>query len=730
MTNIRWHIIPLICVILSSLLVWAAAFAASSDLGGLQWLLYLSGILSLSALFLFRRKIGAAEHELEQQKEELEQEKQAFGQEKENFEKIRKVFEQEGEKRLLLIQKKEAAISQKLMIFHEWMEFPSGIEDRSEDSEIHKGDFTKQDQAVLELLKERTDRLFEKIKNNKYQDAGNFKRELLMNDVSDLIISVARIYHPESQNPLLETSVEQLLRSANRIALQVLVLLEQLPLDIKTYNLKKIYETVQAGVKAYGVYKSIDPYWTYFRPVYYLGRFALGSNPVTLGVTWALGELAKGGSKKISSWLANRYALKLLYEVVFIIGNEAAAIFGGNFRHREVNWIYGAELTELIRGFPLSAEALGTGLNEIGQLRLRNEYDRIFFYRCLAARKSASPDSFPARNFLSAGDCQIIARRLERFSEKFVRAKADELEKWKKKAEERLGCRMLLESKKSADRPSAEKAGDALRSLAGFIMEVKAPHPDELPVILSQTRMITLLDEENRRNTVVELSQEPPMIFDYPDIEPSDGLLSDYFRDLREIGVRVFPYAVRGENMIEEAGHYFRLPDLKSMKKEMDKMSADFLAEKLMPESPEKKPSPRMALGLLSCLDAEEIPCFLYKNIRIIFSGPREIQPMLKNRELWMMGTSRRLILSAIPEKDEAGAETLLLWEAYREGDFRVQAERMENRVSDDCRVSGGKWLCGETDPLSSPHIILSGSAMSRYKNYFSPLENFCGEAV
>jgi len=728
MIRIRWHIIPLICIILSTLLVWTSAFAASADLGGLQWLLYLSGLLSLSGLFLFRRKMSAAEVELEQQKKSLHEEK-------ENFEKIRKVWEQESEKRLVLIQKKEAAISQKLMTFHEWMEFPSGIADESAETEIPGGEFLKQDQAVLELLKERTDRLFDKIKNNRYQESGRFQKELMMGDLSDLITSVARIYHPESQNPLLETSVEQLLRSANRIALQILVVLEQLPLDIKTYNMKKIYETVQAGVKAYGLYKSIDPYWTYFRPVYYLGRFAMGSNPITLGVTWALGELAKGGGKMLSSHLANRYALKLLYEMVFIIGTEAAGVFGGNFRHREVNWIYGAELSELISRFPLSREALATGLNEIGQLRLRNEYDRIFFYRCLAARKSASPDRFPARNFLSAGDCQIIARRLERFYKKFLCAKAGEAEEWKKKAGERLGCLLLVESEKAADRPAAQKAEDALISLAGFVMEVKGTHPDELPAILSLTRMITVPDEENRRRIVQKLSQEPPMIFDYPDMEPSDRMIADYFRDLTEISVKVYPYGLRGEDMITEAAQYFRYSDPKSLKKERDKMTVEFLAEKLIPESPEKKIPPRAAFGLLSCLEPEESPCFVYKNIKIILSGksgnmPDSLKENLKDAQIWLMGTSVRLVLIAVPEKEEPERPFVPLWEADRTEESKAQTQRIENRLTDDCRLVRGKWTENGISSVSRPEIIVSGNAITTYKNYFRPLEAFCGQAV
>ena len=92
--------------------------------------------------------------------------------------------------------------------------------------------------------------------------------------------SVARIYKPDSEHPLLETSVERLLRAVNHASVQMLVHLEQLPLDVKSYNLRETYQYIRSGTKYYGYYKKVEPYWTYARPLYHLGRLAMGTNPI------------------------------------------------------------------------------------------------------------------------------------------------------------------------------------------------------------------------------------------------------------------------------------------------------------------------------------------------------------------------------------------------------------------------------------------------------------------
>ena len=77
-----------------------------------------------------------------------------------------------------------------------------------------------------------------------------------------MIQQVAKIYNPDSQNPLLETSLDQLARAASRICLHVLVLLEQLPVSVQHYNANKLYGYMQKAIASYGVYQKASP-WLY-----------------------------------------------------------------------------------------------------------------------------------------------------------------------------------------------------------------------------------------------------------------------------------------------------------------------------------------------------------------------------------------------------------------------------------------------------------------------------------
>ena len=433
----RWHLLPILLVVPGVIVIWAAAYIAGDALGPLQWVFYLGGLAALMGAVLFRRELSTEEVRLLDQRREIDEKRVRLREEEARLEEARKAVEAELTLQTRLIQQREADLFQKLMTFHEWMEFPEGIE--AGEGAADPARFEK-DQAVMALIRQRTEQLFEDIKNKAYQKDGRFEKGRLMMDMLALMESVAKIYQPDSENPLLETNVELLLRAANRIALQMLVVLEQLPLDIKRYSFRNIYESVQTGIKIYGVYKAANPYWNFLRPVYYLGRYGLGGNPVTLGVAWALGEMAKTGAKKLSSHLANRYALNLLHDMVFIVGSESAGIFGGDFRHRESNWVFGAELTDLMRRFPLTEEMLLHGLNEIGRLRLRSEYDRIFFYRCLAARKSADPGQVDARRFLAEAERTAIAKRLAVFFNRHIPHDAFRKTRlWKADAETRLG---------------------------------------------------------------------------------------------------------------------------------------------------------------------------------------------------------------------------------------------------------------------------------------------------
>jgi hypothetical protein len=435
--RIRWYHRPIATVAVGAVTVSATAVFCAEDLGRYQWLFHLGGALALVGAFFFKRTLTAEERRYIDRRREIREETARLRDEKNRLESARKAIETEFARRSQVIQQRESELFQKLMTLHEWMEFPGGI--AVEAAPAPSEDRREKDQAVMALIRRRTEQLFDDIKNKSYQKNGHFEKGRLTRDMIGLMESVARIYQPDSENPLLETNVELILRAVNRIALQMLVVMEQLPLDIKSYSLRNIYESVQTGVKVYGVYKAANPYWNILRPVYYLGRYGLGGNPVALGVTWALGEIAKTGAKKLSSHLANRYALSLLHDLVFIVGSEAAGIFGGDFRHRESNWVFGAELTDLVRRFPLPETTLLRALNEIGRLQMRSEYDRIFFYRCLASRRSAGPGQVDARQFLSEAERAAVADRLAAFYTRNISgASPRKARRWKADVEARL----------------------------------------------------------------------------------------------------------------------------------------------------------------------------------------------------------------------------------------------------------------------------------------------------
>ncbi len=726
--RMRWHVLPILLVCAGVLGVWSAAFAASEALGDLQWIFYVAGLAALAGAWGFGHRVHAGAAQFEADQETLSTREKELKSEQARLADLKKEVEKEIEKRTLVLQKKEAELSRKLMTFQEWMEFPRGIErNEAPFDDISFSRFDRQDREAQDLIRKRTEAIFEKIRLQVYRKDGEIQREAIVRDVLELTESVARIYNPNSKNPLLETSVEQLLRAVNRIALQLLVLLEQFPIDFKSYNIHTIYETVQTGVKAYNLYKTATPYWTFLRPAYYLGRFTLGTNPLVLGAWWAMGELAKGGAKKLSSHLVSRYAMTLLYDTMFIIGGESAGIFGGDFRHRDPNWIYGAELTELIRHHPLNRKILQNGLKEIGDLRLRCEYDRIFLYHCLAAHKSAGPDHFNSRPFLTDLERRTIAERLERFLERHFHGEDDTLHSWKADTEERLGVK-LLSGKPSDTRSLQEKAEDALRSLAGFLLDIKGRGVEDLPELLTRTRMISHLDEGTRRDRILDFMAEPPMIFDYPELEPGDSLLDDYLHDLIELGVQVFPHDRPGEEVIEGAALYFRCKDMTSFRKTIDRMYTDVVEKTLRPDSPEKRIKPEVLRRLLAVLGPEESLRFVYRHPKVEDQEAAET-PWYEfgKPDQWLLGTDARVLLMRTAKTEGGGPK--LIWEGTAEGEEAISAEYSDTRFGGECRLRGGRWLSdAESNKPPETGLVVPGPTLGRQENYFKPLMDFCSD--
>jgi hypothetical protein len=675
----------------------------------------------------------ASENIAEAERTGLREEREALRERTRNVEAERARLREELERRARNLERREADLSDRLTRFHEWMEFPSEPAEPLEDGpppEPEPEEMRRKDQAALGVVRDRTDQIFEKIKQGSYYEAGAFRRERVSRDVIDLFDSVARVYNPESQNPLLETSVEQLFRAVSRASLQVLVAMDGLPLDLKRQNLRGMYETVRKGVKAYGFYRDWKPLWEKTQSLRWAGRLAISSNPVT-AIGWiAVQEGVLYGTRKFSTHVAERYALGLLFELSFIVGAEAAGIFGGDFRHRDADWIYGAELTELLRRAPLTPENLREGLNEVGRLRLRSEYDRVFLYRCLTAGKSARPERYDCQGFLSLPERQRVAERLEAFLARHIDAPAQTAEKWTQAVENRLGVRLRVDLDVDPA-PEPEQAADALRCLAGFLMDVKRFSVDRLAGALAESRCARLLAEsagpEALERGLQSLVAEPPMMFDYPGLDPNGPLLDPFLEDLTGLCVRVFPLG-RGEDaVLENTARYFRHKDLKALLKRLDRAYVDHLAERLGPESPERRVKPDVARALLGLLPGGEDPRFLYRDVRIDLPAGESVgenAEAVPEGMLWLMAAGDRLWLARLADSPESGRPLAeVLWEGRPRGVDAVCLSEETGRFGGHGSLSGGRWHRGP----EGASIRIPGPALAGRDKFFRPLRRFAG---
>ncbi|RLA24793.1 MAG: hypothetical protein DRQ62_04385 [Gammaproteobacteria bacterium] len=420
---------------LGLILIFGATLFVSK--GGLleqwEWVIYAcTFVVFVSSVFIIffaqksseSLKLDCREREIDEAEEELQQ--------------ARKEYQAKFE----LLAQRENEVKQKLLQYQQYIEFPDEQQwHNQENNDIF-------DAEIAQLLHDKAKVVFDNIASKKYIENNSFKHELLLEEFVDLIESVARIHHPDSQNPILETSVENLLRSLNRLSMQLLVYIDSSPINIKEYNLRTTYSYIQQSVTVYGYYKKAEPFLSFAAPVL---RIGMAANPV-IGIAQTVAieagkQVAKKGSEK--------YALNLLHDVIEIIGEQATTIFGDeSFRYRCKHWIYAVELTEIICYFaPVQQGTLAKALKIVTALSMRSEYDRIFIYHCMAQGKSAGPDRFK-HDFFSQEDKQEIVNKLSDFVENTVfKDENEQAEKrliaWREKIESRFGIEIQLNIDKS-----------------------------------------------------------------------------------------------------------------------------------------------------------------------------------------------------------------------------------------------------------------------------------------
>lgn len=343
------------------------------------------------------------------------------------------------------LDRRQRRLAEKYIAYQAWMELPLPNVEEDETPAVEQfahleaDEIQEKDQAVIQLIEEETKRVFEDVKSNRFMKDDKFDIDLLRQETLSLITKVARVYNDESENPLLETSIDQLLRASSRASLHLLIVLEQLPLSVSSYNIKRLHGYIRQGVKAYGAYKRVEPFLPYVSNALHAGRLAVGVNPIAVGAWWAASKITTKGLRVTTSYVVNRQAIALLHDTVRVIGFEVAGIYGGDFRHRNVDWIYGVELSDLMSRVKPTRECLVQAMDDVGKLALSNEYDRVFLYRALASGKSGQPARFAPRRFLAIDKRREIVESLRQFAANHISADFDKtVARWDKATSRRL----------------------------------------------------------------------------------------------------------------------------------------------------------------------------------------------------------------------------------------------------------------------------------------------------
>ncbi len=336
---------------------------------------------------------------------------------------------------------KRADLDKVLTAYGEWMEFPDFDELQSLDwqSEEH----LQFDSRVAELLDAESEQMLARFSDGNYWSDGKFDTMTLLSDVYEFMVSIAKIYKPEAEYPLLETDLESILKAVNRASLQVILLLEELPvLEVQQMNLRKISDGVRTASNLRKKYDKLQPIIEPARYVWQGGKFVVMSNPmVALG--WIVGsELVWKGVKKLGAKALNVYLLSLVRQSLGIIAWETAGIYDKTHRFRGPDWTFGVELAHLLSEFEQHPKSLNKAFTALGSLPLRSNYDRLFLYRCVAQHKSPRPQKFAQGEVFSHEVREkLFTQLMEFFSkhvERHIEVDAKTAAKWKEGVVDRL----------------------------------------------------------------------------------------------------------------------------------------------------------------------------------------------------------------------------------------------------------------------------------------------------
>lgn len=637
----------------------------------------------------------------------------------EEFERVRQSLQTEIGFRADRLEERERDLASRMTRFHEFLEYPL-MDVHAEKSSGQLQKLSEQDRQVRQLLEAEAERVYEQIRRNAYTVNGKVDLETIRNEGLQLIQKVARIYQPNSQNPLLETSFEQLARAASRICLHVLVLLEQLPVSVQHYNANKLYSYMQKAIASYGVYQKASPWFSYLSRGLYAGRLLSASNPAALGAWWLATELGKRGAQKVIENVVDRQAIATLHDLVTVIGVEVAGIYGTGFRQRDAGWIMGTELVELIHSFPMSGESLKHGLQQITTLPLRSEYDRIYLYRCLAEHRSAGLQlADPA--MLTREEREGIVRFLETFFVSHIHgANASNLKKWREALEQRFDLRLTLNGVHPSRTESEQyELQAALNALAGFLQSVAGVSVTNAIHVLSELKVSARIGDSDRSTLIASTCRSTAGVpFEPPTLDPGTEITNDFLSDLAICCTVSEHPSETVETLACEVSRYFRRPaqDMQnSIEAAWRSRVRTYASDPSVPDHLGKG----IARAFFELRREQEQLAFCYGDLKQMKGDTAEALP-----NSWLLGlelpdhSNRRALVIECSRGPE------ILWEAP----YPLQITRLPGLFLDDARIAGGKWLRDSNVTPVSSDLAISGSLRGgRFQTYFRDLLQFSG---
>ncbi len=717
-------------------LVAAESVALYSELGWKAGAIFVMSLVALLTLFLWRTS----------------EEEEATAQTQAMIDEARETVSTEME----ALDERRAEIGKLLMTYGELMEFP----DLEKLKEVEWATIPKtdQDEEVRDLVEVESDRMLERFSAGEYWEGGQFQHRLLLGDLAGFMEGIARVYQPGSEKPLLETNLESLLKAVNRASLQVILLLEELPvLSVKDYNLRKMYDGVRTAGKMYQKYEELSPMLDPVRYLWHGSKFLMMTNPL-FAAGWIAGsELMVEGSKRLGKKVMDTYLLTLLKQSLGIVAWETASIFDEEHRYRDPDWVYAVELAHLVSQFPLSRDTLRGAMRELGSVPLRSSYDRIFLYRCVTQHVSPKPESFTQKDLMTAEVRVQVVERLKEFFVRFVHGRQEKkVIAWRAGVVRRLGVEPAVGGYEAA-MSEGERLADCLVSEASFLgaaaaalvveTELEKRDWDGVEKRLQSTRIAGQMDEDYLKETLETLRKQRPAAFVLPDLEPGSPLVKDFLTDLCDMDMDSPGRSLRSYWVIRESSEYFRYGKWRDLERRLNSGYVEKASSGLNQGSPVTKAPVSLAFVLPEFFERGERAVMIYPGARIL---DRDSVPAKKGRakrresdaagdpmdlfsERYLVGTNQGRLLFIVQNpkaENHDSRKSVLVWEGEVRGEMPVRVDFSKRSSGEEAIIEGGQWLHKvKRDTTEETRVVRLAVGMFRNRQrYFSALKAFCVE--